>query len=142
MITGITDLGTALVTALSNALIQVVAAVPHIIGFLIILSVGWIIAGLLGGAVATLLRAVKFNELADRAGISGFVKNMGVQTDAAGVFASVVRWFVRLIALVVAFDALGLTAVSQVLQQFLLWIPNLIVALVVLVVAGLVAKGL
>jgi hypothetical protein len=44
--------------------------------------------------------------------------------------------------LVVAFDALGLPAVSQVLQQFLLWIPNLVVAVVILVIAGLAANAL
>ena len=48
----------------------------------------------------------------------------------------------RLIVLVSAFDALGLPAVSQVLQQLLLWLPNLVVALVILVLAGLAATAL
>src|SRR6185436_10945833 len=89
-----------------------------------------------------LLRAVRFNELAQRAGVSDFVKRMGVHRDAAGVLADIAKWFVRLIALVVAFDELGLPAVSQVLQQFLLWLPNLVVALVILVIAGLAANAL
>src|SRR3712207_1445640 len=67
---------------------------------------------------------------------------MGVHTDASGVIATAVNWFVRLIVLVVAFDALGLPAVSAVLQQLLLWLPNLVVALVVLVLAGLAANAL
>src|SRR4029453_554090 len=74
-----------------------------------------------------------------RAGIADFIRQMGIETDAAGLLATIAKWFVRLIVLVIAFDALGLPAVSQVLQQFLLWIPNLVVALVVLVVAGLLA---
>jgi hypothetical protein len=49
---------------------------------------------------------------------------------------------VRLVALVVAFDALGLPAVSDVLRQLLLWLPNVVVALVVLVIAGLAANAL
>ena len=93
----------------------------------------WIIASALATAVAAILRTVKFNDLAQRAGISGFVQKMGVHTDAAGFLATLVKWFVRLIVLVTAFDALGLPAVSQVLQQILLWLPNLVVALVVLV---------
>ncbi len=48
----------------------------------------------------------------------------------------------RLIVLVVAFDALGLPTVSQVLEQLLLWLPNLVVALVVLVLGGLAANWL
>ncbi len=62
--------------------------------------------------------------------------------DSAGVIAGIVKWFVRLITLVVAFDTLGLPAVSGVLQQLLLWLPNLVVALVVLVIGGLAAKAL
>jgi hypothetical protein len=67
---------------------------------------------------------------------------MGIRRDAAGVLADVVKWFVRLIVLVVAFDALGLPAVSAIFQQFLLWIPNLVVAVVILVIAGLAANAL
>jgi hypothetical protein len=67
---------------------------------------------------------------------------MGVHQDASGVIASVVKWFVRLMTLVVAFDTLGLPAVSGVLQQLLLWLPNLIVALVALVIGGLAANAL
>src|ERR1700686_2459611 len=74
--------------------------------------------------------------------MSGFVQKVGVPTDAAGFLATLVRWFVRLIVLVTAFDALGLPAVSLVLQQILLWLPNLVVALVVLVIAGLAATAL
>ena len=140
--TTITDIGTAIWTSISNAIILMVAAIPNIIGFILIALIGWIISGIIAGVVATILRKVKFNEIAQRAGITGFVKNMGLQTDPSGVVANIVKWFIRLIALVAAFDALGLPAVSGVIQQFLLWIPNLLVALIVLVIAGLVATAL
>jgi hypothetical protein len=96
----------------------------------------------LAGAVAALLRAVKFNDLAERSGLAGFVRKMGMHTGSAGMIATIAKWFVRLIVLVVAFDALGLPAVSEVLQQMLLWLPNLVVALVILVIAGLAANAL
>ena len=136
------DWGEAFMTSLTGALALFLSAIPRIIGFVVILLVGWFIASLLAKGVAALLRAVKFNDLAERSGLSGFVHNMGVQTDSAGVIANVAKWFVRLIALVVAFDALGLPAVSDVLRQLLLWLPNLVVALVVLVIGGLAAKAL
>jgi hypothetical protein len=85
---------------------------------------------------------VRFNELSMRAGLTDFVQKMGMRTDPAGVVSLVIKWFVRLIALVVAFDALGLPAVSEVLRQLLLWLPNVIVALVVLVIGGLAARAL
>src|SRR6187455_2683053 len=118
----ITDWGAAVMTSLTAALSLFLAAIPRVIGFLVILVIGWLIAGVLAATVAALLRAVRFNDLAQRSGLAGFVHNMGVRTDPAGVLADIVKWFVRLIVLVVAFDALGLPAVSSILQQFLLWI--------------------
>src|SRR5919199_850339 len=140
--TPVRDWGEALMTSLAAALAMLLGAVPKVLGFLVILIIGWLVASALAGAIAALLRAVRFNELADRAGFGGFVRNMGVRADPASVLATVAKWFVRLIVLVVAFDALGLPAVSQVLQQLLLWLPNLVVALVVLVLGGLAASAL
>jgi len=141
-VTPINDWGVAIMSSVSAALAMFLGAIPRVVGFLIILIIGWIIASLLASAVAALLRAVKFNDLAQRSGLTGFVTQMGVRQDAAGFLANIAKWFVRLIVLVVAFDALGLPAVSQVLQQLLLWLPNLVVALVVLVIAGLAANAL
>jgi hypothetical protein len=131
-----------MMASLGAAVAMFFEAIPRIVGFVVILIVGWIIASVLAGAVAALLRVVHFNNLAERSGLTGFVYRMGVRTDASGVMANIVKWFVRLITLVVAFDALGLPAVSTVLQDFLLWIPNLAVALVILVIAGLAANAL
>ena len=80
--------------------------------------------------------------MARRSGFSGFVEKMGFKRDASSFLADIVKWFVRLIVLITAFDALGLPAISQVLQELLLWLPNLVVALVILVIAGLAANAL
>jgi hypothetical protein len=128
--------------SLVGALNAVLAALPRILGFAIVLVAGWLVSSLLARGVAVLLQAVRFNDLARRSGFADFVQKMGVRQDAATVIAGVVKWFVRLITLVVAFDLLGLPAVSVVLQQLLLWLPNLIVALVVLVIGGLAANAL
>ena len=140
--TAVTDWSAAMMTSLTGAMAMFFAAIPRVIGFVVILVIGWLVASLLEKAVSALLHAVKFNSLAERAGFAGFVQKMGVKTDASGFLALVVKWFVRLIVLVVAFDALGLPAVSDVLRQLLLWLPNLVVALVVLVIGGLIANVL
>lgn len=136
------DTGDAFRASLAGALNTFLSAIPRIIGFVVVLIVGWIISSLLARGMEALLHAVRFNDLARRSGFADFVVKMGVRTDASGVIAGIVKWFVRLITLVVAFDTLGLPAVSGVLQQLLLWLPNLVVALVVLVVGGLAANAL
>jgi hypothetical protein len=136
------DTGDAFRASLAGALNTFLSAIPRIIGFAFVLIIGWVISSLLARGVEALLNAVRFNDLARRSGFAGFVQKMGVKDDSAGVIAGIVKWFVRLITLVVAFDMLGLPAVSSVLQQLLLWLPNLAVALVVLVIGGLAANGL
>ncbi len=136
------DTGDALKASLAGALNTFLAAIPRIFGFALVLIVGWIVSSLIARGVEAVLNAVRFNDLAGRSGFAAYVYKMGVQDDASSVIAGIAKWFVRLITLVVAFDTLGLPAVSGVLQQLLLWLPNLVVALVVLVIGGLAANAL
>jgi hypothetical protein len=127
---------------MTQALAPILAAIPKLIAFILIAIAGWIIASLVARAVEGLLRSVRFNDMAQRSGFGGFVANTGVTTDAAGFVALIAKWFIRLIALVVAFDALGLPAVSDVLRLLLLWLPNVVVAVAVLIIGGLAANAL
>jgi hypothetical protein len=137
----VTEWSDAMFTSLAAAMALLFSAIPKIIGFLLIIVAGWFIASLIERGLAAVLRSIHFNDLSERAGLTDFIRRMGMNTDAAGMIGLVVKWFVRLIALVVAFDALGLPAVSEVLRQLLLWLPNVVVALVVLVIGGLAARG-
>jgi mechanosensitive ion channel-like protein len=135
------DLGEALRASLAGAANAFLLAIPRLIGFALVLVVGWVVSSLLARGMTALLHAIRFNDLARRSGLADFVQKMGVRQDASSVMAGIVKWFIRLMTLVVAFDLLGLPAVSVVLQQLLLWLPNLVVALVVLVIGGLAAKA-
>ena len=134
--------GAAFMTSLTAAMALFLTSIPRIFAFLAILIIGWFVASAIAKGIAAVLRRMNFNDLSARSGITDFVRRMGVDTDPSGALAATVKWFVRLIVLVVAFDALGLPAVSQVLQQLLLWIPNVVVAIVILVIAGLAANAL
>lgn len=136
------DFGDAVLTSATNALTLLLAAIPRIVGFLVILAIGWTVASVLARGVGALLRAVKFDQLAKRSGFADLIHKMGIRSESSAFIGLMAKWFVRLITLVVAFDALGVPAVSDVLRQLLLWLPNLAVAVVILVVAGVVANAL
>jgi hypothetical protein len=138
----VTEWSSALISSLSAAMALFFSAIPKVFGFLLIVIIGWVVASLVEKGIAAILRAIKFNDLAQRSGLADFVAKTGANTDSAGILGAIVKWFIRLIALVVAFDALGLPAVSDVLRQLLLWLPNVMVALVVLVIGGLIASTL
>jgi hypothetical protein len=129
-------------TSLSNALHLLLATIPQIAGALLLLGIGWAIASVAGRAVSALLGRARFNNWVHRSGLGAALGGAGVDTDAIGFVALAAKWFIRLIALVVAFDALGLSAVADTLRLLLLWLPNLIVALVILVLGGLGANAI
>ena len=133
----IQDWGTSLFNALSNAVNLILTFIPRLIGFLVILIVGLIIAALVERAVTFLLRKVGFDRMSDRIGLTRFEQRMGVRMDTAGVLGKIVYWFIVLIFLVPAADALGVPAVSNVLNELVAYIPNVFVAILVLFLGAL-----
>jgi hypothetical protein len=133
--------GQSLIDSFRAALTMILTAIPKIVGFLLILFIGWLIAGWVAGLVTRLLRAIKFNEAANKAGIGNFVANTGAGTDSAAAVGGIVKWVIRLVVLLAAFGALGLSAMSNVLSQFLIWLPNLVVAVGVLVLGGMLGRA-
>jgi len=125
-----------------DAFSMILSAIPRILGFIVVVAIGWFVSTILAKAVTGLLRAIKFDELAQKSGLADFLGKMGTGTDAAGVVAGLVKWLVRIVVLLVAFDVLGLPAVSDVMRQLLLWLPNLVVAIFVLFIGGIAARAL
>jgi hypothetical protein len=131
-----------LMASFRDAFSMILSAIPRILGFIVVVAIGWFVSTILARAVTGLLRAIKFDELAQKSGLADFLGKMGTGTDAAGVVAGLVKWLVRIVVLLVAFDVLGLPAVSDVMRQLLLWLPNLVVAIFVLFIGGIAARAL
>jgi len=135
----VTNWGQAVLTSLGNALNLLLTFIPKLLGFLVILIIGLIIAGLIAKGITAILRKIGFDRMADRVGISRFEQRMNVKLDAAGVLGRVVYWFILLIFLIPAVNALGLTSVSNILNQIIAFIPNVFVAILVLFLGMLLA---
>jgi mechanosensitive ion channel-like protein len=118
--------------AVNTMLTTFLAALPSIVGALLLLVIGWIVAGIAGGFVARLLRKVGVDQLATKAGITAFLQRAKLKLDTPGLVGGIITWYVRLIFVVMAANAVGITAVSDVLGQIIAFIPNLLVALLIL----------
>ena len=136
----VTNWGEAIITSFSNALSLIFSFIPKLIGFLIILLVGWLIANALSKAVTFLLRKVGFDRLSERIGLTTLSQRMGLQMDAADLLGKLVYWFIFLIFLIPAVEALGLTSVSNVLNAIIAYLPNVFVAVLVLFLGALIAN--
>ena len=137
--TTISTWGDAVFLSLSNALNAFLAAIPLVIGALIIIVIGWIIAGVLARVVTEVLRRVGADRLfAEHGGQVYGSRSRDIKPSIVG--GELVKWLIRLVFLVAAANVLGLTQVSELLNDVLLWIPNLIVAAIILLVAPLLAR--
>jgi hypothetical protein len=127
--------GDAIFLSLTNALNAFLAAIPLVIGALIILAIGWIVASAAARLTTGALRTAGAEH-----GRDAYGQLSTTQWQPSVVAGEVVKWVIRLIFLVAAANTLGLTQVSELLNQIILWIPNLIVAAIVLFVAPLLAR--
>ncbi len=135
----VSNWGDAIFLALTNALNSLLAAIPLIIGALVIIIIGWIVAGILARVVTEFLRRVGADRMfAEHGGAVYGAQSTKIKPSV--VAGELVKWLVRLIFLVAAANLLGLTQVSVLLNDVLLWIPNLIVAAIILLVAPLLAR--
>jgi hypothetical protein len=136
----VTSWGEAIMFSLTGALADFMAFIPKLIGALVILLVGWLIAKAVQALVTKGLQIVRFNQIADRAEIDQFLARAGVRADPASLVGRLAYWFLMLTFFVAAFSALGLPQVSGVLEQIIAFIPNLVVALVILLLGALAAN--
>jgi hypothetical protein len=97
-----------------------------------VLIAGWLLAKFTRFAVVKGLRAINFNVLTERAGMDEFLEQGGVRSDTTGIFGVLVYWLVILAALVIAFNGLGLTYITDLLGKVVLFVPKVIVALLIL----------
>ena len=131
----ITDVSQALLGTLAVFL----AAIPAILGAVLILILGWIVSAMLGRFVSAILRRIRVDQLADRSGASGVLARSGVRIDVSTALGGFVKWYLRLIFILMAANAVGITAIASIVNQVLAFLPNLVVAAVILVVFGWLA---
>ncbi len=135
----IEDWGDAVFLAISNALNSFLSAIPQVLGALLIIIIGWLIASALARVTTGLLRRAGADRLMATHGSSVYGQR-STQFKPSSVVGEIVKWIVRFVFLVAAANVLGMTQISELLNQVLLWIPNLLVAAVILLIAPVIAR--
>jgi flagellar biosynthesis protein FliQ len=121
-------------------LLQVGAYLPRLAIALGVLIIGWLLAKAFRIGVVKALRALNFQVLTERAGIDGFLQQGGTDKDTTELFGWLAYALIILLSLLVAFNSLGLSQVTDLLGKTLLFVPKLLVALLVLVFGSYFAR--
>lgn len=132
----------ALTTAFADVLTRLLGFIPGFLSVLAILIVGWIIARILRKIVITLLDRVGLDPTLDKAGIAKIIKDSGTKLTASEILGAIVYWVIMIAVFIGITNYLGLTAVSAALNSLLAYVPNILAALIIVVVAFILGNSL
>ena len=125
---------------LQNALSQFLVFVPSILGALLILLVGGLIAKLLEHLIIRGLKLLTLDRLADQVQLSAVLAKGGVRQKLSELIGAIVYWFVMLAFVMTALNALNLTVAAELFQQLVAFLPNVVAAVFILIV-GIVSAA-
>ncbi len=125
-----------------NLWLGVIGFVPNLVVAIVIILVGWGIGMLFGRVVSQVVKAIKVDEALRKAGVEDFLAKGGLSLNSGSFLGGLVKWFIMLVFLIGAFDVLGLSQVTVFLRDILNYLPQVIVAVLILIAAGLVADAM
>jgi small-conductance mechanosensitive channel len=128
------------IDALTQIVVDIVNFIPKLINGLIILLVGYLLARLVRWIVTVVLRRARFDPLVERTGITGSLRGLGIKTPLSDILGQTIFALLLLSFLITATRLMELEAVAQLLEQLLLFLPNLIAALIIFLLGGIVSQ--
>jgi len=130
----------ATINSLMGVWVGVINFLPALIGALIVLIVGLIIASGLRMVVEKIISALKVDSLLKRVGLSPFFERAGLQINSGKFIGLLVYWFLVIAFLLAATDILGLYGLSLFLRDIVSYIPNIIIAVLMMIAAIVLAN--
>lgn len=114
--------------------------IPRFFAAVLLLVVGWIIARVIEKSFVKFFRLIRLEDLAEKAGIENFLYRGGVKFTTSTLLAKLVYWFIMFTFTLAVLNSLGLQSAADLFNKMVLYIPNLIVAFIVLLFGTLFAK--
>ncbi len=126
---------------LIGGIVETISAwLPRLGGALLLILLGWVVARLGQFILASLLRRVGLDRLAERAGASSVLADAGLDASAANLIARVVYWLLLLVFLLAAAESLGLRGVVDTLGALISYLPSVLAAALIILLGGLIAR--
>jgi len=129
-----------IIEPVKNMIDKIMVFVPVLLGALIILLVGWIVAKIISGVIQKALDALKFNDFSAKIGLTDMLTKGGVSHSPTLLLSSVVYWAIMIIVLAITVDAIGLQVAANLLERITGYIPNVVSAIFVVIIGMFFAK--
>ena len=118
---------------------KIMAFLPMLLGALFLFIIGLIVAKVVRIGVVRLLKLIRFDSAGEKTGFSEFLKKGEIVKPPSEIIGTLVYWFMMILVIIATLDALGLPIVSDILNDIFLYIPNVVAAIIVLVLGFLSA---
>ncbi len=133
---------TEFVTSFQSIWLGVIGFLPVLIVAILVFIIGWIIAVLIEKGLNQFFSIIKLDGAVEATGLNEMAGKAGVRIRASRLISAIVKWFFILVFLVAALDIVGLSQVNVFLQEVLGYLPQVLIAVLVIVIASLVSDGL
>lgn len=123
--------------ALVETGLTVITFLPYVIVAIIIFALGWAFGSVLGRSVEHLIAVLRIDKALHRAGLDAISERAGIRISVAAFFGAVIKWSVIVAFTLASAEVLGLSQITQLLRDVLVYIPQVIIAAVILVISML-----
>jgi len=135
--------GDILQASLKEIWLGIANFIPNFLAAIIIAVVGWIIGVILFKLVSQLIKLAKVDNALRAAGFEKILQKADIKLDSGAFVGALVKWFFIIVFLVASFEVLGLTQIVSFLQNVVLgYIPQVIVAVLIILVAAVVSEAM
>ena len=141
-VAGIRDTSEAIVFSLYNALNRFISFLPALIGAILIVVIGWFVSGFIARLIERGLKALGLESAVERSGIGDFVRRSGTTMTTSGIIAALIKYSIFLIFVQAAAEVLGIPQLTEIINRIILYIPNVIVAMAIIVIGSFIAQFL
>jgi len=125
--------------ALQGAWQNILLFLPNLLAAIVIFIIGWFVAIWIGKLIAGILNGIKFDALFDKTGWKEALQNAELKVSPSGFIGAIVKWVLVIVFLMISTNILGWSAFTAILGSIIAWVPNLLVAVIILVVAIIIA---
>lgn len=127
------------IIALKSLWIGFIDFIPSLIGALLVFIVGWVIAVAIGKLIAEVLKKIRFNQIFEKGNMKTALEKAEIKVDASAFIGAIVKWVLLIAFLIAALQILGLNQLESFFVDVLNYLPNVVVAAFILVVAVIIA---
>jgi hypothetical protein len=132
--------GQAVAASLIDLWVRFITFIPTLVGALFVFLLGMIVASIFGKVVERIIKALRIDQAIERISIGEKLKEHGISITFSEFLGKLAQWFLVLVFLMAATDILGLTQVTDFLNSVLLYLPNIVVATIILSIAFLLGS--